>query len=508
MDSLFSNLIEAFDALLSWQAVLVIIAGVISGIIVGALPGLSPSMGVALLVPFTYNMPPSLALILLVAVYIAACYGGSITAITINTPGTAASMVTSFDGYPLTMQGRPGMALGVSIVASSIAGIIGSLILIFFSVPMASIAVRFHPAEYFALAMFGLATVASLAGQQWLKAFIAASLGLALNTVGTDPISGADRFTFGFVELSDGFNIIPALIGLFALSEVFSAVSNRAFQTKAMTNLGQEWPSFLDYWKLKWTIFLSALIGTIVGIFPGAGSTIASFLSYDFTKRLSKTPEEFGKGSLQGVATSESANSASVGGSLVPLLTLGIPGSATAAVLLGAMMVHKLTPGPQLFYSKPEIIYELFASMLIANIVLLGVGLLGSRIWIRITSVPRVPLYLVITVMCILGCFASRNAMFDVYCGVFFGIVGWLMKRHEFPVAPVILGLVLGSIAESNFRRAIMMDGPGVFFGRPLSAILLLIAALSFLIPLIVNWRDAKKLQNASTSFTTDDNGD
>ncbi len=474
---------------MGWQPLLVIVIGVTLGIIVGAMPGLSPSMGVALLVPFTYNMSPTLALVLLVSIYIAACYGGSITAITINAPGTAAAMVTSFDGYPLTRQGKPGMALGVSVVASAVAGVISALILIFFSVPLAAVAVKFHPAEYFALALFGLATVASLAGREWLKAFLAACLGLALNTVGTDPISGADRFTFGFVELSDGFNLIPALIGLFALSEVFTAIEKRDFLPQKLDSLGQAWPRIRDYWQLKWTMLLSSLGGTVVGIFPGAGATIASFLCYDFAKRTSKHPEEFGKGSLQGVAASESANSASVGGALVPLLTMGIPGSATTAVLIGAMMIHKLTPGPQLFYDKPHIIYGLFAAILLANIVMLVIGLLGSRLWVQVTAVPKQPLYVLITLMCVLGCYSVRNSMFDVFCGLLFGLLGWVMKRYKFPVAPVILGLVLGSIAETNFRRAIMMDGEWVFLTRPLSAILLAVAALSFLIPMVANMR-------------------
>lgn len=502
MQTILENLMAAFGGLLSWQPLLVIVCGVLAGILVGAMPGLSPSMGVALLVPFTYGMSPTLALILLVSVYIAACYGGSITAITINAPGTAASMVTTFDGYPLTAQGRPGMALGVSVVSSSVAGMIGALLLIFFSVPLAAVAVRFHPAEYFALALFGLATVASLAGKKWLKAFIAAALGLALNTVGTDPISGAERFTFGFSALSDGFNLIPALIGLFAISEVLTAISQKDFEAKSTSTKGGEWPRWRDYWKLKFTILSSSLIGTVVGIFPGAGSTIASFLSYDFAKRTSRTPEAFGKGSLSGVAAAESANSASVGGALVPLLTLGIPGSATSAVLIGAMMIHKLTPGPMLFYNKPDIIYGLFAAMLLANLVLLLVGLLGSRLWVKITAVPRVPLYTLITLMCVIGCYASRNSLFDVYCGIAFGLLGWVMKRYGFPVAPVILGLVLGSVAESNFRRAIMMDGSEVFFARPLSAILLILAALSFLIPLVMNVLPSRARKKAADADT------
>ena len=485
MLEILEKLAPALGSMLSWQPLLIILLGVLIGIVVGAMPGLSPSTGVALLVPFTYDMSPTLALVFLVSIYIGASYGGSITAVTINSPGTASAMVTSFDGYPLTLQGKAGVALGVSVVASAVGGVISCLILIFFSVPLAAIAVRFHPAEYFALAIFGLATLSSIAGKDWLKALISASLGLALSTVGTDPISGADRFTLGFVQLSDGFNLIPALIGLFALSEVFCAIERRDFSIQTVGPLGHVWPKVKDYLRLKWTIFFSSLGGTIVGIFPGAGATIASFLCYDLAKRTSKKTGEFGKGCVEGVAASESANSASVGGALVPLLMMGIPGSATTAVLIGAMMIHKLTPGPQLYYEKPHVIYGLFAAMLIANVILLILGLLGCHLWVRVSELPKKPLYVAITLMCFLGCFSARNSMFDVYCGMLFGITGWVMKRYGFPVAPVILGLVLGSIAETNFRRAIMMDNEFVFFSRPISATLLAIAFLSCWIPLI-----------------------
>lgn len=485
MTELFSNLGLGLSFVMGVVPILTITLGVAMGIVAGATPGLSPSMGVALLVPFTYAMSPTLALILLVAIYIAANYGGSITAVTINAPGTPSSVVTAFDGYPLTKKGKPGLALGVSLVSSTVGGIIGTLILIFFSGPLARFALKFHPAEYFALAIFGLTTVASLGGKNWIKAFIAAMFGLLLNTIGIDPISGVSRFTFGLSFLYDGFALIPALIGLFALSEIFKQLEGGDFSIQAAASGKQEWPTASAYWKLKTTILRSSFMGTIIGIFPGAGATIAAFISYDVAKKTSKHPEEFGKGSLEGVAAAEGANSSSVGGALIPLLTLGIPGSASTAVLIGALMIHDLTPGPQLFISHPEIIYGLLASLLFANIILLILGFFGSRLWIKVTTIPKTVLFPLIFAVSIIGSFAVRNSFFDVAACLAFGVFGWFLRRYNYPVAPIILGMVLGNIAETNFIRAIMMEGWTVFFTRPLSLGMLIVAAASFAVPLI-----------------------
>lgn len=484
---IFSNMMQGFVFVLGWQPILFIILGVIMGILAGAMPGLSPSMGVALLVPFTYAMSPTLALILLVSIYISANYGGSITAVTINAPGTPASVVTSFDGYPLTKQNKPGMGLGVSLISSTVGGFIGTIILILFSVQLAKIAVKFHPAEYFALAIFGLTTVATLGGNNWIKAFIAAMFGLLINTIGIDPISGVSRFTFGSVHLYDGFSLIPALIGLFALSEVFKQIGEQNFKSKKVKLQKTKWPSIMDYWKLKFAILRSSLMGTLIGIFPGAGATIASFISYDIAKRTSKTPEKFGNGSLEGVVAAEAANSSSVGGALVPLLTLGIPGSASTAVLIGALMIHDLTPGPQLFNNNPEIIYGLFAALLIANLVMLGLGLFGSKLWVKVTEVPKKILYPMIFTVSIIGSFAVRYSFFDIVACLGFGIFGWILRRHNYPVAPIVLGIVLGNIAETNFRRAVMMGDYSIFFTRPISLILLILAVISFAWPIMRN---------------------
>ena len=494
---LLNNLFQGFGYLAGIGPIAAIVIGVILGILAGAMPGLSPSMGVALLVPFTYGLTPQIALILLVSIYIAANYGGSITAVTINTPGTPSAVVTSFDGYPLTQQGKAGVGLGVSLISSTVGGIIGTIILIFFSIPLARLAVKMHPAEYFALAIFGLTTVASLGGKNWPKAFLAAMLGLLINTIGIDPFSGVKRFTFGTYRLFDGFALIPALIGLFALAEVFTRIEEFKLDKEKETKFEKTlWPSFSDYWKLKITIIRSSIMGTLIGIFPGAGATIAAFLSYDLAKKVSKDPDSFGKGNPEGVAAAEAANSSSVGGALVPLLALGIPGSASTAVLVGALMIHDLVPGPMLFVERPDIIYSLFAALLIANIVMLGLGLFGARLWVKVTIIPKKVLMPVILAISIIGSFAVHYSFFDVATCIGFGVAGWILKKYGYPAAPIVLGMVLGKLAETNFRRAVIMGGYDVFFTRPFSLILLVLAVLSFGIPLYQTHK-ANKLEKA-----------
>lgn len=497
---LLHNLAQGFGYIFGFKELLIIVVGVILGILGGAMPGLSPSMAVALLVPFTYKMSPMLAIILLVAIYQAANYGGSITAVTINTPGTPAAAVTAIDGYQLTKMGKPGKGLGTSLVASTVGGMIGVTVLIFFSVPLARVAVRIHPADYFALAMFGLTTVASLGGANWAKAFAAAVFGLLLNTIGIDPISGVNRFTFGILHLYDGFALIPALIGLFALSEVFMGLEEYKLKTKVIDRAIKDKPTLKEYWKLKFTILRSSIIGTLIGIFPGAGATIASFISYDIGKRTSKHPEMFGKGSMEGVASSEAANSSSVGGALIPLLTLGIPGSATDAVLIGALMMHNLNPGPQLFIDRPDIVYGLFASLILANLVMLILGSYGIKIWGKVTLIPKAVLYPMIIVVSVIGSFAVKYSFFDVASCIGFGVLGWILRRYKYPVAPVVLGMVLGKLAEENFRRAVMMGGYPIFFQRPASLIIILVALFSFVFPFYQNYKkrlEQKKKENS-----------
>lgn len=490
---LFDSVMMGFATLAGWKPILVILVGVVVGILAGAMPGLSPSTAVALLVPFSYTMEPGLALILLTSIYIASNYGGSITAVLINTPGTPSAAVTALDGYPLTQQGHAGKGLGVALIASTIGGTLGVMILILFAVPLARIALKFSPADYFALALFGLATVASMGRGNVLKALVAILFGLLIKTIGIDPISGVSRFTFGSDMLYDGFTLIPALIGLFAVSVVFAKVENWTGIGRTLDKIDNKLPSVSEFLKIKMTILRSSVIGTIIGIFPGAGATIAAFISYDVSKRASSEPEMFGKGSLEGVAAAEAANSSSVGGALVPLLALGIPGSATDAVLLGAFMLHDLVPGPLLFRDHPDIVYGIFAALILANIIILLVGLYGNKLFIKVVSVPEALLYPMILTIAIIGSFAVKGSMFDVAACIAFGIVGWIFKRYGYPVAPVVLGIVLGNMVEENFRRAVIMDGYGAFFRDKLALIVLTLAFLSFIYPLVKQWREKKR---------------
>lgn len=485
MGDIFHNLYQGMLPLLGVTPMIFIIVGVISGIMGGAIPGISPSMAVALLLPFTFSMEPTMAIVLLISCYIGANYGGSITAVSINTPGTPSAAVTAFDGYPMAKSGRAGEAMGISLYASVFGGIIGTLILIFFSVPLAKVALKFWPSEYFALCVLGLTTVATLGGTHWQKALVSVLFGLLLNTIGFDPILGVSRFTFKITNMFDGFSLIPVLIGLFALGEVFSNIENYDPKEQKFEKISYQWPPVKYYWKLRGSMLRSSVLGTIVGIFPGAGGTIASFLAYDMEKRMSKHPEQFGKGAPEGVVAAEAANSSSVGGAMVPLLTLGIPGSSTAAVLIGALMIHDLQPGPELFVKAPEVVYGMFVSMFIANAFMLFIGLWGSKLWVRVTDLRKSILYPLIFTFSIVGSYAVNNSLFDVGVCIAFGVVGWLFKRYGYPAAPIVLGLVLGRIAEMNFRQAVMVSGYRVFYTRPLTLILLIISVAAVVLPIV-----------------------
>jgi len=491
---ILQNLMDGFATLVGsglpgiawWEPSAVIVGGIIIGIFVGVMPGLSASTGVALMVPFTYGMDPLLALILLVAVYTASAYGGCITAIAINTPGTPAAVALAFDGYTLTQRGEPGRALGTAVIANCTGGILGTFILIGFSVPLAKAALAFGPPEYFALAIFGLTIVVSMESKNMLKGAVSTVLGLLLMTIGLDPITGFMRFTFDRPELIDGIAFIPALIGLFAVGEVLLNIERYEPVQAALQTFSSKMPGRKEVLGLKVAILQSSILGTVIGVVPGAGATIAAFIAYNEARRISKKPEEFGKGSLEGIAAPAAAAGGSVGGALVPLLTLGIPGSAATAVLIGALMLHGVTPGPELFAGKNSyLVYGLFASLVLGNFVLLVLGIMGNRLWVKIISAPKALLYPVILVIAFVGSFGVANSLFDVLICLVFGIFGWILRRYGFPTAPLVLALILGYMAESNFRRALIMGDPSIFFTRPVSAIMLVLALLSFSIPII-----------------------
>jgi len=490
---LFSNLLDGFLVLLGtgsiawWQPILVILIGIIVGIFVGVMPGLSASTGLALIVPFTFGMEPLIAIILLAAVYTSASYGGTISAIAINTPGTPAAVAVTFDGYALTQKGQPGKALGSSLFSNVIGGLTGSLMLIFFSIPLAKIALKFGPAAFFSLAIFGLTIVSSMESKNRVKAFVSTAIGLLLMTVGLDIINGYPRYTFGYPELFDGFTFIPALIGLFAVGEIFLNIENMKIVEKLKQNFSSKMPDFHEIWSLKGLISKSALIGAIIGAIPGAGATIAAFIAYGEAKRTSKNKDEFGKGSLEGITAPSAAAGASAGGALIPLLTLGIPGSAATAVMIGALALHNITPGPELF--KPEnstLVYGLFASLFIGNALMLFIGFAGTRLWVKIISAPKAVLFSIILSIALVGSYAVKNSMFDVFVCLGFGTFGWMLRRNGFPTAPMVLAMILGKMAETNFRQALLAEGSWtVFFTDPISLILIVMAILSLVYPII-----------------------
>ncbi len=499
---IFTYLLDGFSALLGtdtipwWQPSVVIMSGIMIGIFVGVMPGLSASTGLALMVPFTFGMPPMLAIILLASIYLSSAYGGTITAIAINTPGTPAAVAVAMDGYALTKKGQPGRALGASLLANTTGGMTGTLILIFLSFPLARVALQFGPPAFFSLAIFGLTIVASMESKNRGKAFFTTALGLLFMTVGLDIINAHPRFTFGTPHLFDGFSFIPALIGLFALGEILLNIENLKEIKSSLESFSSKMPAWRDMLKIKKTIFKSAGIGAVVGAVPGAGATIAAFIAYGEAKRASKKPEKFGQGSLEGITAPSAAAGASEGGALVPLLTLGIPGSAATAVMIGALTLHNITPGPELFKNNTTLVYALFASLFVGNLFMLLVGVLGNKLWVKLIAAPKAILFPIIITIAFVGSYAVKNSMFDVYVCLAFGILGWLLRRNGFPTAPLVLAMILGKMAETNFRQALLSEGTWtVFFTNPLSLLLLIIAVISLVWPLISEYRKKKRVE-------------
>ncbi|CEP67001.1 Protein of unknown function DUF112,transmembrane [Moorella glycerini] len=486
---MWQNLLMGISLVFQPTNFLAILAGTIVGYFVGAMPGLTPTIGIALLIPFTFGMDPTASLVMLVALYMAAEYGGGITAILINTPGTAAAAATAIEGYQLTKQGKAGKALGMSIIASAFAVLVGTILMIFTSIPLANFALDFGGPEYFALAVLGLTMVAGLSGDSWLKGFLMAAFGLLITTIGIDTFTATKRYVF-MPDLMEGIPFVPSLLGLFAISEVFIMFE----ETKLGQGIVEKFTGGLPTWQEIKASFMAMLRGTIIGyimgVIPGAGATIASFIAYNEEKRVSKHPEKYGTGVIEAVASVEAANNSAVNGALVPLLTLGIPGSASAAILIGALMIHGLQPGPLLFTRNPEIPYSIFASLLVGTPIMLAIGLLGVNMWGKVTLVPRSIMAAVILGICVVGAYTFGNSMFPVWIALIFGVIGYILRKFGFPTAPIVLAMVLGFMAETNFRRALVM-GKGsyaIFFTRPLSLAILIIAALSFSAPFIRKW--------------------
>ena len=462
-----------------------IVAGTIGGVLVGALPGLSSSMAVALLLPFSLYLDPVPAIALLSALYCAGTFGGSITAILINAPGAPPAAATAFDGYPMALKGEAGRALGMAAVSSVIGGVFSIVVLVFAAPPLARIAYSFGPPEYFALAVFGLSMLSSLSGEVPIKNLIGGCFGLMIATIGVDLTTGVERFTFGIPELYEGIDFIPVLIGLFALTELLEQAQTLGIEFKSVGVSALKLPTREDFRRVRGTILRSCGIGTFVGILPVEGSTMAAMIGYSEAKRWSKIPEEFGHGAIEGIAGPETANNAATGGSMVPTLALGIPGSATAAVILAGLQIHGLRPGPYLFQEQPGLLYSIFFAMLLANLLFLFVGLAGAKLFSRISLVPKTLLWPTVFVLCFVGSYGLKQSMVDVWVMLAAGLAGFALKRHGFGPAPIIMGLVLGGLVETSLAQSMIIfdqDWTG-FLRRPVALAFFTLAAASVLVP-------------------------
>lgn len=483
-----TGLAAAWSAMTGTWAIPASFIGVIWGIFGGALPGISPSIAMALLLPFTYGMEPVAAIVLLASVYVGAEYGGSIPAILIRTPGTNSAAATVLDGYEMARQGRAGEALGISLISGLVGGLFGLAVLVLFTESLARIALAFTPPAYFSLGILGLSVIASLSGDSLAKGLIAGLLGLMIATIGTDPVSGVSRFTFGSPDLLGGVRPILIMVGLFAVSELMIQINEPDWAKPGSSLLNSRDTRLkLPNWAMWKRLFkpqaIGAVIGTVEGVTPGAGGTIAAFMSYNEAKRWSSHPEEFGKGSVEGVAAPECANNVVTATALVPLLSLGIPGSNSAAVLLGGFLVHGITPGPMLFERNADIVYGLYAGLLVANIAMLLIGLVILTPCIWLVNRPKPYLIAFIFTLIVSGVYSIEQSFFDV--GIVFaaGVLGYAMRWLGMPFLPMVLGVVLGHLVESNYRRALLLsDGShAIFLQDPVSLSLLLIALVLLL---------------------------
>jgi putative tricarboxylic transport membrane protein len=463
-----------------------LLAATLGGVVLGALPGLNATTGAALLLPFTITMDPIAAIAVLTAIYCAATFAGAITAILINTPGTSASATTCLDGYPMAQRGEAGRALGLAVVSSTIGGLFSVVVLMLAAPLLARAAYNFAPPEYFALTVFGLSMLATIGEGSALKNLISGALGVLFATVGVDLMTSVERFTFGFSQLSEGIGFVPVMIGVFGISELLVQAANLGLVRERVTMKAIRLPSRADYAKVWRAILRSSGIGTFVGILPAEGATVASMIGYNEARRWSRTPHEFGKGAPEGIAGSEAANNSATGGAMVPTLALGIPGSATAAVILAGLLVHGLRPGPTMFTQQSEFAFAIFWSMLFVNLLFLGIGLFGARLFARVTLIPPQVLWPCVFVFSIVGAYALSQSMVDVWIALVSGVIGYFMRRYGFSVVPLAIGLILGGILEERLGQSMVMldEKWWLMATRPLALFFFVLTALAVFGPL------------------------
>jgi putative tricarboxylic transport membrane protein len=457
-----------------------IFATTILGVIIGVLPGLGSTTGAALLLPFTLTMEPVHAITVLTTIYVSATFAGSITAILINTPGTSAAAATTFDGYPLAQRGEAGRALGIAVVASTIGGIFSVIVLCIAAPMLARVAYEFRPPEYFALTVFGLSMLASISAGGAVKNIIGGVFGVWLATIGAERVTGIERYTFGHYELYEGLAFVPVFIGLFAMSELLMQSKRLKDVAEAIGLKAVKLPTKEDYKKIWRTVLRSCGIGTFIGILPAEGATVASMIGYSEARRWSKNKEEFGKGSVEGIAGAEAANNAATGGAMVPTMVLGIPGSGTTAIILVGLMVHGLRPGPYLFTEQVDTVYQIFGAMLVANVMFLFMGLYGAKFFARISLIPTTFLWPIVFALCVIGAYSLNSSLLDIWIVMAFGVLGFFARRHGFAVAPIAVGLILGEMVETNLQNSLkMFDGEWwLIFTQPLAVVFLVLAFL------------------------------
>jgi putative tricarboxylic transport membrane protein len=495
-------LLSALHGVFEPYSLLLLALGVIMGMAFGAIPGLTATMGVALLTPLTFVLEPAAGINMLIGIYCGGIFGGAISAVLVNIPGTPAGMMTTLDGYPMGQRGEAGKAIGYATIASFSGGIISAVVLIVAAPQLAKIALQFGPAEYFAIAVFGLSIIASVSGKSIIKGLISGVIGMIITTVGMDYVTSTPRFTFGITALLSGFAFIPTMIGLFGMREFLMQIGTGRYKYQVQQNVGKVTPSLSEVKRLFPVIFRGGLIGTFIGALPGAGGPIASFISYDTARRSSKHPEKYGTGIPDGIVASESANNGVTGGALIPMLTLGVPGDGVTAVMLGAFMVHNLLPGPMLFQNHGALVYAIYIGFLLANIFMLFFGLVGARYFARILNLPMPILLPFISVLTVVGAYSIRNNPFDIAVMLAFGVLGYLMSELKIPAMPMVLGIVLGPIAEANLRGALLISKGSwlIFLKEPISLVLLIISVIMAAYPYLSRTLSRKTKLEKSTA--------
>lgn len=473
--STVDGLLQGFEIALSWENLLLVLAGVLIGTVVGLLPGLGPTAAIALLLPFTYGLSPSGAIIMLAGIYYGSMFGGRIPAILLNLPGDSSAVITTFDGYPLSQQGRAGAALGITAIGSFLGGTVAIIGLTLFAPPLAQWALGMGPPELFVLTLFGVLMIVMLSSGGFMAGLATAGFGMLVASVGRDPITADWRLTGGFPPLSDGIDIVPLAVGLFGLAEIFHLAEKRFRHTSTGGKIERVLPTAKDWIQTRWAILRAAVLGFFIGIMPGGGGTVSSIVSYGVEKRFSKRPEDFGKGALDGLAATETADNASSNSSFIPLLTLGLPSNAVLGLLFGALVMHNVTPGPRLIDNNPDIFWGVIASMYIGSVFLLMINLPMIRVFVQILRVPGSILAPLIVAVAFFGVYSVNNRFFDLWLAVLFGIIGYLFKKASIGPGPLILGFVLAPMIEAHWRRMLLMgDGSlAIILDRPVAMVMI-----------------------------------